>query len=423
MMIIIRRRWLSATILPIVLFYLFEFRFFYLIPLPTVLVAGTTNKNLLAVFSLVAILYFLLRTKKISFGYFGYTFSLIFITIAASTLLSSFEFGFKTTQVLWGIIPYLILLLYFPGKKYLSDEDIREQFIVIGELCTLLIAALFLFQYVQYKNHHTLFLNLPNMIPDHYYWHPEDGLRIRNTFDGFFRVFSLIIADRIFAKKFKKCTLDVFSLISMLLVILIIDRSRSYLVIVMLSAIAMLIYRAKRKTTKALFLLGSVTLIAGVAVISNKLSSIFSSISDNTGSWFARVEGVVHFTKIGLEHFFLGIGMADPEAIASVEKYVRGPEGIFYADDVGIVGVFALTGVIGLVLYLLFIAKVFKCFRNADRNKALLFGLFICLILSSVLSSYFDRSRITALVLTAVFCEINCSKRPKVHELDYIDRL
>ena len=202
-----------------------------------------------------------------------------------------------------------------------------------------------------------------------------------------------------------------------------IDRSRSYLVIVMLSAISMLIYRAKRKTTKAIFLIGSCTLIAGVTVISNKLSSIFSSITDNSGSWFARVEGVVHFTKIGLEHFFLGIGMADPEAIASAERYVRGPEGIFYPDDVGIVGVFALTGVIGLVLYLVFITKVFKSIRYADRNKALIFGMFVCLILSSVLSSYFDRSRITALVLTAVFCEISISKRPKVHELDYIDRL
>ena len=423
MMIIIRKRWLSATIIPIVLFYLFEFRFFYLIPLPTVLVAGTTNKNLLAVFALMAFTYFLLRTKKISFGYYGYTFILIFIAIAASTALSSLEFGYKTTQILWGIIPYLILLLYFPGRKYLADEDIREQFIVIGELCSIFIAIIFLAQYFVYKNQHTLFLNLPNMIPDHYIWHPNEGLRIRNTFDGFFRIFALIVADRIFAKKFRKCGLDFFSFLSITLVILMIDRSRSYLVIVMLSAISMLIYRAKRKTTKAIFLIGSCTLIAGVTVISNKLSSIFSSITDNSGSWFARVEGVVHFTKIGLEHFFLGIGMADPEAIASAERYVRGPEGIFYPDDVGIVGVFALTGVIGLVLYLVFITKVFKSIRYADRNKALIFGMFVCLILSSVLSSYFDRSRITALVLTAVFCEISISKRPKVHELDYIDRL
>ena len=48
------KKWFTASIIPIVLFYLCEFRFFYLLPLPAVLVAGSTNKNLLAVFSLCA---------------------------------------------------------------------------------------------------------------------------------------------------------------------------------------------------------------------------------------------------------------------------------------------------------------------------------------------------------------------------------
>ena len=76
-----RKRWLSFTIIPIVLFYLCEFRFFYLLPLPNKLFAGSTNKNLLAVFSLFAFCYFLVRVKKFTWGQFGAVFLLIFAVV------------------------------------------------------------------------------------------------------------------------------------------------------------------------------------------------------------------------------------------------------------------------------------------------------------------------------------------------------
>ncbi len=219
MMEIQRKRWLSFTIIPIVLFYLCEFRFFYLLPLPNKLFAGSTNKNLLAVFSLFAFCYFLVRVKKFTWGQFGAVFLLIFALVAGSTALSAIEFGYKITQVLWGIIPYLILLLYFPAKKYLANEDIYEQFIVIGEVCTLFVSVLFVIQKIKYTGTGSVFLKLPDMIPDHYIWHPDEGIRVRNIFDGFFRVFALILADRIIAKKFKKSLLDILAFVSILAMI------------------------------------------------------------------------------------------------------------------------------------------------------------------------------------------------------------
>lgn len=420
MMEIQRKRWLSFTIIPIVLFYLCEFRFFYLLPLPNKLFAGSTNKNLLAVFSLFAFCYFLVRVKKFTWGQFGAVFLLIFALVAGSTALSAIEFGYKITQVLWGIIPYLILLLYFPAKKYLANEDIYEQFIVIGEVCTLFVSVLFVIQKIKYTGTDSVFLKLPDMIPDHYIWHPDEGIRVRNIFDGFFRVFALIIADRIIAKKFKKSLLDILAFVSILAMIALIDRSRQYLLIVLVSVFVIFLYRTGKKITAALFLVGTFAVVGGIAVISGKVLSIIESILGNSGSWFARVEGVTHYLSVGLEHFFIGIGMADPESLPAVAKYVRGAGGIYYPDDVGIVGLFALLGVVGVTLYVFVLVRAFKAFKTSD-NKALILGVCVCFALSSILSSYFDRTRLTALVLTAVLCDINSKQRIRVYECDNID--
>ena len=418
-----RKRWLSAGIIPIVFFYLCEFRFFYLIPLPAKLVAGSTNRVLIAMFSVALFIVWLALNKKFRFGYFGKAFIMVFAVVSVSTILSAFEFGYKMTQVLWGIIPYFILFLFFPAKKYLSDKDTMERFIVIGEVSVIVMTVLFLVQYRRYVAGGSFFLKLVDMIDDHYLWHPEEGMRIRNVFDGFSRVFAIVIADRILEKKFKHCILDIVAYVALIAAILIIDKSRLYLLIVLFSSISILIYRARKRITAPIFLIGSVAILGGIGVMLVKFSSIISSISDNSGSWYARVGGSVHFLKIGLEHFFFGIGMADHEAIKSVEKYVRGIEGIYYPDDVGIIGVFALTGILGLVLYIFLIAKVFKCFKCARTNKPLLFGLFICILTSSVLSSYFDRTRLMALVFTAVLCEINSHTGVNEYEFNYIDRL
>ena len=419
----IYKNWFTASIIPIVLFYLFECRFFYLVPMPAVLVAGSTNKNLLAVFSLCAFVWFLIREKKLRFGYFGITFILIFASVTVSTVLSSFEFGYKLTQVLWGIIPYLLLLLYFPARKYLSDKVIFEQFIVTGEIVSVIMTVLFLLQYVKYTGESSVFLKIPDMIPDHYIWHPDEGLRIRNIFDGLFRVFALVIFDRILAKRFRKCFLDIISYISIVASVLLIDRSRSYLVIILFSSIVILIYRSRKRITTVIFLIGSVALAGGFAMAFIKMTSIAESILNNTGSWFARVEAAGHYIAVGLEHVFFGIGMADPESLPAVEKYVRGVQGIYYPDDVGIIGLFALLGVTGIALYIVIMVKVYRCFKYSTDNKALLFGLFICLILSSVLTTYFDRTRLLALVFTAVLCEINSDKRLSKYEFNRFNRL
>ena len=417
----IYKKWFTFSIIPIVLFYLCEFRFFYLLPLPNVLFAGSTNKNLLAVFSLFVFCYFLVRTKKFTWGKFGAAFLLIIASVTLSTALSAIEFGYKLTQVLWGIIPYLILLLYFPAKKYLADEKIYEQFIVIGEVCTIFLTALFMLQKVKYTGASSVFLRLPDMIPEHYIWHFDEGLRVRNNFDGFFRVFAIVVGDRIIAKKFKKSLLDIFAFVSILAMIALIDRSRQYLLIVLVSVFVIFIYRSKKRITAALFLIGTFALVGGVAVVSSKVLSIIESILGNAGSWFARVEGVTHYLSVGLEHFFFGIGLADAESIPEVAKYVRGVGGLYYPDDVGIVGVFALLGVVGVILYVFVLARVFKAFKLAGNNKALILGLCVCFACSSLLSSYFDKARILALVLTAVLCDINCRQRISVYECDNID--
>ena len=313
-----------SAIIMITLFYLCEFRFFFILPLPNIVFAGSTNKMLLAIFSLGLFVFYVLKSEKMGMGYFGWPFVFVFFTVAASTVLSKFEFGFSITQVLWGIIPYLLLLLYFPGRKYLADKDTMECFIVIGELFAIAMSALFILQYTRYTGENSTFLRLPGMIADVSIWHPEWGLRIRNVFDGLFRVFALVIADRIIGKRFRGCILDIIAYLAIVLGVLIIDQSRSYLIIMLFSTIAILIYHSIKKVTVAKLLIGLGAVSVGFVAISVKLVSIFSSISEKAGSWLARVNAAGHYIMVGAEHFFFGVGMADHESNPKVANYVRG---------------------------------------------------------------------------------------------------
>ena len=407
-----------AAVIIITLFYLCEFRFFFLLPLPDKIFAGSTNKMMLAMFSFGFFILFLLKNKKLGLGYFGWPIIFAFLSVAVSTVLSKFEFGFSITQVLWGIIPYLILLLYFPGRKYLADKDTMECFIVIGEILAILMSAIFILQYILYTGSESTFLKLPGMISDVSIRHPEWGLRVRNVFDGLFRVFGLIIADRIIVKRFRGCWLDIISYFAIVLAVLMIDQSRAYLVTLMFSSIAILIYRSIKKVTVAKLLIGTGAIAVGVVAIIVKMSSIFVSIAEKAGSWMARVNAASHYIDVGLDHFFFGIGMADHESNREVANYVRGISGIYYPDDVGLIGLFALLGITGLIVYVIIMVRVIKCFLYAKQDQALLFGLVISMIMSSIITTYFDRTRLLALVLTAIVCDINRCQRWKENELD-----
>ncbi len=393
--------------LPIIIFFLAECRLFYLISLPTILVSGSTNKILVAITSVIFFVLYVVKKRKLQIGYFGKEVFLIIITTSISAILSSFRFGYSETQIAWGIIPYLMLLLYFPARLYLKDKFTMERFIVIGEICTIIMAVLFLYQYSKYIGLNSVFLKFQNIIPDRYIWNPYLGMRVRNIFDGFDRVFVLIVVYRIVKKKFKKCKLDIFSYIAIIASILVIDQSRSYIVIVLISTMVILVYYIKRHISISYFIVVSIAILGALNTIAFKLSSIFSSIADNTGSWFARIEASAHFLKLGFENFIFGIGTLDPEQIPAAYTYVRGNEGIYYADDVGLFGLFGLFGIMGLILYILILVKIYNCSKYAANNKPLLMGIFLCMLLSSILSSYFDRTRLLTLLLSMVVCELN----------------
>ena len=168
-----------------------------------------------------------------------------------------------------------------------------------------------------------------------------------------------------------------------------------------------LVYYIKRHISISYFIVVSIAILGALNTIAFKLSSIFSSIADNTGSWFARIEASAHFLKLGFENFIFGIGTLDPEQIPAAYTYVRGNEGIYYADDVGLFGLFGLFGIMGLILYILILVKIYNCSKYAANNKPLLMGIFLCMLLSSILSSYFDRTRLLTLLLSMVVCELN----------------
>lgn len=89
-------------------------------------------------------------------------------------------------------------------------------------------------------------------------------------------------------------------------------------------------------------------------------------VSVQEGSWYARVGAYWYFLKMAFNPPIVGIGMLSETSTGTAFSLLHGPDRIFYASDVGIVGTLAITGwiVTGIYIYI-----IIKAIRLSRRNK------------------------------------------------------
>ena len=301
-------------------------------------------------------------------------------------------FDYSITQVLWDVLPYSILLLYFPLCEIFKTERNYKLFVKIGQITISIVSILFVMQVYRYHGLQTLFLKIEEIIPISYIYNLTVPLRIYSVFEGLVRVFVILVAWKIIANHFKKSFFDIVSLLLMLVAIFYVDQSRYYLVTVLIVILSMYFIYNKRRLTLSSLLWTLILGTAGLFIISNKFGSISDSISDNTGSSFARTGAIEYY-------------------------FIKGPDGFFNYDDIGIFGTLGSLGVPGFVWYILLTINLIMTWVKKLSSNVLITGLLISFLMSLPIMSYIDRPRIIALTLTLVIINNESAKLNRDGEL------
>ncbi len=400
---------ISQTKIFLILFFLFDMRLMYLLPLPTVLSGNATNKMLLSIFSIILFFLFAI-SHKLYFGKYTHCLITLFLILLLNSLNANLKFGYSLSQVIWPVIPFCIFLLYFIFMRYLKSEQNLHFFIKIGELFWSILCILFLIQRVLYLRNHTIILQLNGILPDYYFWHPELGFRIYHVFEGFLRVFILCLGYICIKNNFKQCKSEIITLLLSIASVVLVDRSRYYLFLLILGLISIFLWTLRNSKHFGKIIMVVIGIFIGFVFINNLWLSMSQSISENTGSSFARFNAISYYLNLFKKNILFGLSMVSPDEGNSMYYFVHGQAGIFHYDDIGIIGTLTKLGVFGLIWYIYIIIKsILLVVKTKGKNKALSVGLMIMMIISSITQSYLDSQRLMSLLFTFILIELNYS--------------
>lgn len=393
----------------LVLFFLLDVRLMFLLPLPAKMAGDGTNKLLLSVYSIILFFLFL-GSHKLYHGKYTYCLISLFLIVFLSSVNAYITFGYRVTQVLWPVIPFCLLLLYFVLMKFLKIERYLRFFLKAGEFFWSMLCILFLIQRVLYLRSHTIILQLDGLLPEYYLWHPELGFRIYSVFEGFLRVFILCLGFVCIKNHFKHCKSEIICLILSIAAVVLVDRSRYYLFTLILGLIAIFLWSSRGSKDSKEIIVAAVAIVVGFVYLNKLFASIAQSISENTGSSFARSGAISYYLDLLKTHFLFGLSMVSPDKGSSMYYFVHGPAGYFHYDDIGLIGTYAKLGIFALVWYIYILIKIIYLVVNTrGNNKALSVGLIIMMLVSSITQSYLDPQRLMSLLFTFIFTELNYS--------------
>lgn len=400
----------------LVLYIVVNCRLFYLVSLPGKFGGAASNKLLEALVALMIFTVTAFLHKKIVVGKFGYWISALYLILIVNAVSIEVKYSYKLTTVIWPLIQFLILLMYFPLKDYLKVKKNRDFFIKAAEICSIILSVLFLIQRFTYKGYDSNFLKISEMISRRHYYMPYLGLRIYSVFDGFLRVFVIVAAYRIIKNQFKKCRLDIVTFLSVLMAIVFVDQSRFYLITVIVTCVFMFFYHNKLRIKRKVFYIMGIVLVLTAGVLFIKVKSIFGSMNMESGSTYARLGAISYYAK-KVAFNPLGLGLAVPAPKTPEYYFVKGPDGIFNYDDIGLFGVLGSLGIPGFIWYVGFAVKNLLIAINSKCDKCLKLGITVSFIIAMPLMSYLDAARIPSLLFLMVFMDTKFDDKEDVYVL------
>ena len=391
-----------------ILFFLSSTNILYLFPLSGIF-SGTSNNTLSSITGLFifAMSIFYVKGKKYYVGKFSNSIILFFIIFGVTSIHSIYSTGFSSKQVLINLLAgYLILLMYYPLMNFLSDEDRYKKFILVGELFYDSLGVLFLIQYFLLGRSGIYILKISELVADGQY------MRVYGVFEGFVRIFILMIGHEIFKNKKAKNKFHIFSLILLLVSVLLIDQSRYYIISLILCLLIDYLYINKGKISVSKLLFSLVIIPVAMVVLVKFASSISNSVAVNDGGYTnARMGGYAYYWELFRNNMLFGIGAANPDKWTPVWYLERGPQGIYHLSDVGIVGTLTMFGILILFWFIYILLKMINlCKITVGVDRGLSLSILIMLLLAVPLNSYLDSTRVMALLLSITIIELNYLK-------------
>lgn len=365
-------------------------RFFYLLPLPQLLAQQVSNVLLLAIVSTIAFFIYILFISYKDYGRFGKEIIILYIIVLWNANYMYRTYNYSSTQILWGIIPFLILLGYFP-VTYLIKNYGLDPFARIIEIISIILGIVAITQIIVYRLNGNIFLNIITS--------SNFNGRLSGICDGVMRV-GILVSLYQFIENRKSLRLHILNFIISLLCIIFVDQSRIYLMSVLIGVLFMIIAKDYHKR-KAYFdyFIYLLTFIAIAIFLQVIINSLLNTLSDaNNGSNYARRYAIEYFFSQYPTHFWSGLGIVVPDESNIYYHLITGIYGIYNYNDVGIFGLMASMGIFAVAWYIWIIIKSFILTKKS-KHKLLNVGLIVELLVSIFTMSYLDRGLLVSLMM------------------------
>ncbi len=380
------------------LLFLILINFFYL---------KTYNLNksvgyILIICSIVFIFYF----KKIIHMRRGYSFNFIVLSFLIIYLVEVIASLIINKQGLKDVILVsfnnIVLLSYYIFSYNVIRHKNIKKFELSIIIITALLSGLFIIQFFLYDKG-VIFLNItPNL--------RFDSLRITDA--AIFINIGLILSFSNFINSYNKLRYRLICLIATILSyfhVIVIEKTRAIVGIITFCLIIMTIFKYRKKiikiTISGLVILSILLILSTTSVFVNYVKSY----DENDISFVARQKSTVYYTSIIKENPFFALGFINPHLEDTSFTLLRGPEGVCYRDDVGIIGFGSTFGILGIGWYLALLVKFVKIIKENIKSHLInnyleLLGLFVFILLSSVTMIIMDPQRIIMLpVILAIY--------------------
>jgi len=375
---------LKRIVIFIVLYLLLECNFLYLLP-------PNKYSELYNLLLIVFIIIFQVKAMKKHVYVFSKFVILFMILYFIDLIVSCYTYHQGFMSVLHSSEYNLLILSYFIFSWYLKKTKKFFQFKYVFVVFSLILSSLFDIQYILYSKN-IIFLNIPLNVR-------FETLRINSTTIipnlGVIIAFTNLLNSR--TKGFAKLICFANVVIGFIYIVFV-GKVRIALLIEIICLLVFVILKYRKKLIKLTYVL----LFLGVVVIIFSSSSIInqysSSVNSDDTSYTIRQDEISYYLKQANENPIMGIGIIVPTEGDETFYILRGIQGIYYANDVGIFGVLQTFGLCGLLWYLMLLVKmlsmIFKITRLRKFDEYLEFvPIFIYILLTSVTLIILDDQR------------------------------
>ncbi len=364
-----------------------------------------TARTVLAIFGVFFLAYLYDKDDfKNILGEYKYIYIYILITalvVGIQSIYSMITYGENPYDMIWGCARFLCLF-FLPLFVYLFEKCDANKFIsriiVIGIVSVLLI--LFLALAKDY--------GIPVTLPGARFFGVRDGhTRVSITNAGRIAIvylFAYIIQSREWKRKIYLSVL----LALMLVAFIYFQATRIANIALVVAFIAILVFYRGSNNKKLIY-----AFIVSVAILiiwlnKNVLFESFSTSGEQAASTIARLNGTAYFLDIFKGNPLTGLGIIRPKN-QELMLIWAGPLGIYYLDDLGIIGGLFETGLVGIVLYIYPILRMsyisYKLYKLKNNVALFSIGMTVYTVVTQASLSFLSLARVMGTVICWAYLE------------------